>query len=105
MSESKPVPPAAAAPESPPATVPDATVKDDAECAAPSKAKTKKPAPTILIIDARCKGCDLCVAACPKDVLAMKGGKAIVVKPDDCNGCMLCELRCPDFAIIVGEVA
>ena len=48
-----------------------------------------------------CKGCGICVAFCPKDVLEMEGGKAKVVRLDDCIKCMLCELRCPDFAITV----
>ena len=48
-----------------------------------------------------CKGCDICVANCPKTVLALSNGKVIVEKPNDCIGCLLCEMRCPDFAIEV----
>lgn len=48
-----------------------------------------------------CKGCEICVAFCPKNVLEMEGGKVKVARPDDCTRCMLCELRCPDFAIEV----
>ena len=48
-----------------------------------------------------CKGCDICVAFCPKNVLALQNGKVTAAKPDDCIGCHLCELRCPDFAIEV----
>ena len=48
-----------------------------------------------------CKGCEICVAFCPKNVLEMEGGKVRVARPDDCIRCMLCELRCPDFAISV----
>jgi 2-oxoglutarate ferredoxin oxidoreductase subunit delta len=47
-----------------------------------------------------CKGCGICVAFCPKEVLDLdESGKATIVRPDDCIECGLCELRCPDMAI------
>jgi len=56
----------------------------------------------------RCKGCELCVRACPKGVLAMseeindKGYFfASVVKQEDCIGCRFCAFSCPDVAIEV----
>ena len=48
-----------------------------------------------------CKGCNVCVALCPKNVLSLSNGKAIAERPADCIGCLLCEMRCPDFAIEV----
>lgn len=48
-----------------------------------------------------CKGCNICVAFCPKQVLALKNGKVFVERPQLCIGCKACELRCPDFAIEV----
>ena len=48
-----------------------------------------------------CKGCEICVAFCPADVLEMEDGKVKVARPENCTKCMLCELRCPDFAITV----
>ena len=48
-----------------------------------------------------CKGCGICIALCPKSVLALSNNKVSVEKPDDCIGCLLCENSCPDFAIEV----
>jgi 2-oxoglutarate ferredoxin oxidoreductase subunit delta len=64
------------------------------------KSVSKKPA-VITVNTQWCKGCEICVAFCPKNCLEMKGGKCAAVRPEDCIRCMLCELRCPDFAITV----
>lgn len=49
-----------------------------------------------------CKGCGICEAFCPKNVLAVDDmGKVHAVKEEECIGCELCQLRCPDFAIKV----
>mgnify|MGYP000194081441 CR=1 FL=1 len=52
---------------------------------------------TVVIDKERCKGCDLCVVACPVQVLALAGevnGKGYnysqMVRPDDCIGCASC---------------
>jgi 2-oxoglutarate ferredoxin oxidoreductase subunit delta len=50
-----------------------------------------------------CKGCGVCVAFCPKQVLAIKNGKVAVVNEPACIRCRMCEYRCPDFAIFVKE--
>ena len=57
----------------------------------------------------RCKGCGLCVNACPKGLLALsqsrlnqKGHTPVeLVKPDECVGCASCALMCPDCVITV----
>ena len=62
--------------------------------------------PKPIIEKDRCKGCELCINACPEDVLAMSSeinAKGYffpsVEHPDDCTGCRYCLLVCPDTAI------
>ena len=57
----------------------------------------------------RCKGCLLCVANCPKQILYQdmetlnKSGYNIikVSDPDKCIGCAFCAMMCPDSVITV----
>ncbi|MDE6268897.1 MAG: 4Fe-4S binding protein [Muribaculaceae bacterium] len=52
----------------------------------------------------RCKGCDLCVTACPTDVLALQKAEvndrgyhyAYTANPEACIGCASCATVCPD---------
>ena len=58
----------------------------------------------IVIKEKRCKGCGICVALCPKQVLAVSElGKVLVRHLDECIACGQCELRCPDYAIFVDK--
>ena len=54
----------------------------------------------------RCKGCALCVGACPQKILQLsedvnKKGRRYVVVTDAsrCTGCGMCFIMCPDCAI------
>ena len=65
--------------------------------------------PQVLIDKNRCKGCELCVAACPQQVLKMSRAindkgyyVAQVVRAERCIGCKLCGITCPDLAIRIG---
>jgi 2-oxoglutarate ferredoxin oxidoreductase subunit delta len=62
-------------------------------------------AKTLHINTAWCKGCDICVALCPRKTLVLRQEKVVQERPEDCVFCALCELRCPDFAIFVEEAA
>lgn len=63
----------------------------------------------IVVDTERCKGCALCVEACPQDVIALALKKVNVhgyryveaVVPDACVGCTSCAIVCPDGCITV----
>ena len=56
----------------------------------------------ITLLKERCKGCGICVAFCPKKILALDTlGKIYVKDEQSCINCGQCELRCPDYAIYV----
>lgn len=66
-----------------------------------------KPKGDIKVDIEKCKGCEICVDACPEDVLAMSNeinqkGYLYAVKIEDaCTGCTSCALVCPDAVITV----
>ena len=56
-----------------------------------------------------CKGCEMCVYACPKNIIALDKLKinakgyhpATLLYPEKCIGCKSCAIMCPDIAITV----
>ncbi len=55
-----------------------------------------------------CKGCELCVDACPPNVLALdvdhltpKGYHPVVLIAEGCTGCAICAIMCPEAALTV----
>jgi 2-oxoglutarate ferredoxin oxidoreductase subunit delta len=63
---------------------------------------------TIVVDVEKCKGCELCVVACPTQVIRLApdvNGKgyhfAYMEVPDACTGCVNCALVCPDSVITV----
>ena len=61
---------------------------------------------TVTIAAERCKGCELCVPACPPRVLRMSERRNAMgfLLPEllpGCTGCGACALVCPDFCFEV----
>ncbi len=54
-----------------------------------------------------CKGCELCVAVCPKGCISIskhsnkKGYFPAQANSKDCTGCAMCAVICPDAVIEV----
>ncbi|NVM27551.1 MAG: 4Fe-4S binding protein [Candidatus Helarchaeota archaeon] len=56
----------------------------------------------------RCKGCELCIEVCPKNVLEKSTqlnrnvqNPPAVKSGSECSLCRMCEYICPDFSIYV----
>jgi 2-oxoglutarate ferredoxin oxidoreductase subunit delta len=62
----------------------------------------------IVVDTERCKGCEVCVPACPTNVIQLAkevNGKgyhySYMANPDACIGCANCAIVCPDGVITV----
>ena len=61
----------------------------------------------IKIDKSRCKGCYLCVANCPNNLIKItrelnaKGVRAVYFSGGKCTGCTMCALVCPECIIEV----
>ncbi len=67
-----------------------------------------KKVTSIIIDEQLCKGCDICVELCGKDVFTVSETInrlgyyiPVPVRVDDCTGCLICELICPEIAVIL----
>lgn len=69
------------------------------------KAKSNKG--HIQIEREKCKGCGLCIKACPKGLLTLektlnsKGVYAVCFADGECSACTLCAQMCPESCIEV----
>lgn len=62
-----------------------------------------------IVVDTnRCKGCALCIAACPHSVILLAGKVNVhgyryveAAKAEACVGCTSCAIVCPDGCITV----
>ena len=55
-----------------------------------------------------CKGCDLCVNACPQEVISLdtdrltpKGYHPAYLSSEGCTGCAICAIVCPEAALTI----
>ncbi len=64
--------------------------------------------PGIRIDKNHCKGCEICVRACPQGIISMSKDISVrgyfyaqLHEPSRCLGCRICAIVCPDVAIEV----
>ena len=63
----------------------------------------------VIVNEDRCKGCGLCVRACPKKIVALSRTRlnakgyypAEITDTESCIGCASCARTCPDIAITI----
>ncbi len=62
----------------------------------------------IVVNESYCKGCELCVDACPQHVMGLaperitaKGYHPAELNAEGCTGCAICAIVCPEAAITV----
>jgi len=63
----------------------------------------------IIVDESRCKGCELCISACPRNLIkldterinAMGYHPSTLTDEEKCIGCAMCAMMCPHIAITV----
>ena len=58
----------------------------------------------VVVNTERCKGCNLCVVACPSDVLELHPREVNNKGYHACIGCASCGLVCPDGCLTIYKV-
>lgn len=64
---------------------------------------------SVTVNEELCKGCGLCVGACPKQIMKLDSSLinqkgyhiAHCDEPEACIGCAFCATMCPEVAILV----
>jgi len=63
---------------------------------------------TIVVDEHLCKACELCIDACPQNVIALnddvinsRGYHPAYLVEEGCTGCSICAIVCPETAITV----
>jgi 2-oxoglutarate ferredoxin oxidoreductase subunit delta len=62
----------------------------------------------IVVNEAYCKGCEMCINACPQNVMTLdpvritaKGYHPAILAQEGCTGCGICAIVCPEAAIAI----
>jgi 2-oxoglutarate ferredoxin oxidoreductase subunit delta len=75
--------------------------------------ESRTPLGKVYLIAERCKGCNLCIELCPRDVLQISSQinakgyhypEIAAGKESSCVHCDFCTMVCPEFAIFTVEV-
>lgn len=83
--------------------------EENARMSSTAKTETKEKRAKIEINEDYCKGCGLCIAACPLHLIRLSNrvsargyNPAECIDPEGkCSGCAVCAMMCPDVAIEV----
>jgi len=74
----------------------------DTQSLCEEKMTMSRKQPSVKIVADQCKGCELCVKNCPKQVIEIStnfnrlGYRYAVAKEEGCTGCATCFYTCPE---------